>query len=532
MDDNLKIEVKHLNHLGIISALFEDFGLIEKIDQLLPKTSNNQKISHGQAIMSMVMLGLGFTRKRLYRACDFFDKTPVENLFGKGVKASYFNDDVLSAALDAIHEYGCQRFFTDLSFSTLLENNLMTKFIRMDSTTHHFFGRKYTKKGALKINYGHAKQRHDLPQLVQLLITTEHGLPFWSKSYDGNINDKEIFVRSVKHIERFFKKAHYFDEYTIIADSALYNKSFLLDKNIEGFWLTRVPESIKIARHEVESFKDKNKWVRINSSYKYRERYNKYAGVFQKWVIVVNRESRFKELATLKRNLIRENETVEKKVKYLQSRKFETTEALNMEFKRLQRQHPLFRIRLFSIERSRKQGSRQIGVRALITFRENTRRVNALKNKKGKFILATNNFSAEMTAEKMIELYSGQTPHMEGSFKFLKDRSFNLSEVFLKKPNRIEALMSVMALSLFTNNIGQMYLRDKLKESNQFIPGRLGKKSQNPTLKWAFELMEGVTKLRIDFLGKIKYQYKDIGSAQETIINIFGNSARRIYGFP
>jgi len=137
-----------------------------------------------------------------------------------------------------------------------------------------------------------------------------------------------------------------------------------------------------------------------------------------------------------------------------------------------------------------------------------------------------------LSADQVIEIYRGQTSKMEGCFKFLKDSSFRLNEIHLKKVERIEAMMSVMALTLFINNLGQMLLRDQLQEKEKMIPNQLGKQTQAPTLKWAFQLMERVVKIRIEVGEKVHEQFQGIGLAQRTIINCFGESAQRIYRFP
>lgn len=536
MDDYPKTEVEHIGHLGLVASIFDQFSITSKIDALIPKTSNNQKITHAQAIQAMVYLGLGFTRKRLYSARDFFTNTPVEDLLGSGTDSDQFNYDVLGAALDAIHTYGPQKFFTDVAFSTLLENNLMSKVVRMDSTTHSFFGRKYSKKTNLRICFGHAKQRHDLPQLVQLLMTTDHGLPFWSESFTGSESDREIFQSSILCVQKYFKQAGGNDDTTIVADSALYSKRFLLNKEIDGFWITRVPESIRQAKELVESDKTKHVWLELDGGIKFTETFCKYGGKRQRWILVSHRESKYKELATLEKSLQRETELIEKKVKKLNARVFKTHEAMNLEFQRIKRQHPLFKFRNSPVGvYKKKRGFKrpvQVGVRSLVFFDENKTKIKKLQNKKGRFIIATNNFDTMMSGDEVVKIYRGQTSKMEGCFKFLKDSSFRLNEIFLKKVERIEAMMSVMALSLFINNLGQMLLREELKENEQSIPNQLGKPTQTPTLKWAFQLMEKVVKIRIQLKSNVREQFHGIGTAQKTIIDSFGEVAQRIYGFP
>jgi len=344
MDDCPKTEVEHIGHLGIIASIFDTFCISEKIDALLPKRSNNQKITHAQAIQAMVYLGLGFSKKRLYSAKSFFENTPVEDLVGSGIDAKNINYDVLGKALDAIHAYGSRRFFSDVALTTLLENNLMSKFIRMDSTTHPFFGRKYDKEKALKICFGHAKGRKDLPQLVQLLMTTDHGLPFWSETFTGSESDREIFQSSIAAVQGYFKEMGVANNMTIIADSALYSKRFLLNKQISGHWITRVPESIRKARKLVEA-DETGSWLELDGGLKFIEESVKYGGKLQRWIVVSHRASKFKEIATLEKRLRKESETIEKKVKKLNARRFQTHEAMKIEFQRLKSQHPLFKFR-------------------------------------------------------------------------------------------------------------------------------------------------------------------------------------------
>lgn len=67
-----------------------------------------------------------------------------------------------------------------------------------------------------------------------------------------------------------------------------------------------------------------------------------------------------------------------------------------------------------------------------------------------------------------------------------------VDSVFLKSPKRIEALLMVMTLCLFVYNFSQFRLRSKLKALDESFPNQLGKKVQNPTAKWIYQLMDGV----------------------------------------
>ncbi|MBL4764032.1 MAG: IS1634 family transposase [Colwellia sp.] len=66
---------------------------------------------------------------------------------------------------------------------------------------------------------------------------------------------------------------------------------------------------------------------------------------------------------------------------------------------------------------------------------------------KGMFMLATNDLSDRLTVEKMLSLYKSQQS-VEKGFRFLKIPDFLTSSLYLKKPERIEALLIVMTCCL------------------------------------------------------------------------------------
>jgi transposase len=60
----------------------------------------------------------------------------------------------------------------------------------------------------------------------------------------------------------------------------------------------------------------------------------------------------------------------------------------------------------------------------------------------------------DMDEANMLSTYKKQQG-VERGFRFIKDPLFHLSGIFLKKPERIDALMMVMTLCLMVYNAGQ-----------------------------------------------------------------------------
>ena len=75
------ISIRNLDHLGLVAALCQELGIARMIDALLPKTPPF-KVSHGEALVAMIVNGLGFHSSTLHMFPQFFANKPVERLIG------------------------------------------------------------------------------------------------------------------------------------------------------------------------------------------------------------------------------------------------------------------------------------------------------------------------------------------------------------------------------------------------------------------------------------------------------------------
>jgi len=89
------------------------------------------------------------------------------------------------------------------------------------------------------------------------------------------------------------------------------------------------------------------------------------------------------------------------------------------------------------------------------------------REKLGRFILATNDLT--ISPYDLLAYYKGQGA-VEQGFRFLKDKSFRIAEIFLKKPSRIQALAMIMVLCLFVYSLTEYRLRKRLRESGESVP--------------------------------------------------------------
>jgi transposase len=536
MEEQPTCNVQNLGHLGILAAIFKEFKIVERIDSLLPKKSNNQNITHGEVIQAMVMQGLGFSNHRLYLSAEFFSHVAMDSIFNSKIKFEYFTADTIGRTLDAIFKYGPTKFFTDLCLNIVIENKLLKKFFYIDTTSLYTTGKKYKNTGNIELKRGYSKDhRMDLKQLVYLLVTTDEGLPIFAESHSGNASDNELFQKAIIKVQNLVKDQ--MENQIFVLDAALYSKEFLLNPHITGDWVTRVPESIKLCKEYLERDYDKLLWTKVDKDFKFVELESTYGGIKQRWILVRNREAKYKELATFKKQLDKEKETIESGIKKLEKKIFFTKEeaAREMENHKTYHQHFIFTYKIQGICEKVKTNDREkivrIGYNLSISFKRDETRIKKTEMKKGKFILAASCLDDEkLSASDILGAYRGRNKNSEGCFKFIKDKTHNLNQIFLKKESRIEAMVTVMSIILFINNLAQKKLRDFLIEKDESITSQLGRGTKNPTFKWASYLMRNITKVKIEVAGKIYDQIKGIKKVQETIIRAFGDYALEIYG--
>ena len=157
--------------------------------------------------------------------------------------------------------------------------------------------------------------------------------------------------------------------------------------------------------------------------------------------------------------------------------------------------------------------------------------VEEAKRSLGKFIVATNELEVQnLPAAAMLENYTAQGVSVERGFRFLKDPMFFAHSLFLKNPARIMALIMIMGLALLIFALGERQLRQALKQNNETIPDQKGKPIQSPTLRWVFQIFEGLDVLSVWTDGRlIARQIMNLRPVHQQIIRLPGPQIQKCY---
>jgi transposase len=174
-----------------------------------------------------------------------------------------------------------------------------------------------------------------------------------------------------------------------------------------------------------------------------------------------------------------------------------------------------------------------VGYKIDVTVARDTDAITQESYKKGGFILATNDLNiSDYPDATMLSDYKSQQD-VESGFRFLKDPWFMLDSVFLKRPHRVSALMMVMTLCLMVYNVAEHRMRKRLATNEETLPNQKGKAISKPTLRWVFQLMEGISIVNLQGdgdSGESRRIIANINDVRRKIIYLFGPSACEIYG--
>jgi len=111
----------------------------------------------------------------------------------------------------------------------------------------------------------------------------------------------------------------------------------------------------------------------------------------------------------------------------------------------------------------------------------------------------------------------------------LKDKTFRVSDVFLKNTGRIQALAMIMVLCLYVYAVTEYKLRKSLKETNETVPNQTGKPTQKPTLRWIFFLFRRVRELSLRIEGRIVTKVLNLDKTIRKIIRLLGTHHEKYY---
>jgi len=486
-----------IEHWGLVSSMVEELEIVSIIDTEISQDLSQRKVSVGQAVKAMIICGLGFTNHRLYLASHFYNNKPTEQLIGAGIEAKHLNDDVLGRALDELYEYGVTAMFHRLSQRACQVLGIQSHHYHSDATTFHVDGEYNSHEEIIEADVMHITQgysrdhRPDLNQFaLNLIAENEAGLPLSMLLGDGNQSDTKALPQLIRqYISQLQDNA---ETPLFVADAAWYSQGNVQTAPQEGFFfVSRVPAKLTLAQLAMAQTEIASMSA-LKEGYRGRCIQQTYGGVSQHWLIVYSDAAKQRAQKTVARRLNKQSEKEMKQWQQLCHQTFECAadaQQAVLNFQKKCRCSCLSEWRIMSHAHYAQVGRPKKGllpdsftytvaggIYCPLSIYE------TLLDQKALFILATNQL--------------GQVK-VERGFRFLKDPLFLINTIFLKKEERIMAVMMVMTACLLVYAALEHRIRQTLQTHQVTIPDQKGKLTATPTARWVFQLFLDVSLLKI-----------------------------------
>jgi transposase len=509
-----------LEHLGLVAGMFDELGIGDLVDELLPQDLSQRKVSVGQALKAMVLNGLGFANRRLYLMPEFFRNKPTERLVGEGISPEHLNDDALGKALDTLHAFGLTEIYRLIAGRAAYRLGLGggVAMAHLDTTSFHVDGRYNSEEdddldedaGLIHVSKGYSRDhRDDLNQVVlELIVESRANLPMMMRPLSGNASDKTSFEETIeRHIGQLRADGGGGGggpSMVVVTDSAGFSRGCLAAYQRQGLgWIMSVPSTVGEAKRRLEEVVDPEEQLRpLVEGYRYSAFSTAYAGVKQRWLVIYSEAARERAAKAVDKRLIKQGDEERKAFDELRREAFHCPEDAWRALAAFGEELEVLEIHGAEVIERRHYQSvgkpaadavpESIGhhidgaLAARIAVRE--RRLI----RRSCFILATNELDEGVLADaEVLRAYKGQSSKVERGFRFLKDPMFVASTLYLKRVERVMALLMVMTVCLLVYAALEYRIRQSLAEHEASVPDQKGKPTRRPTARWVFELFMG-----------------------------------------
>jgi transposase len=524
-DISKNIDVCQTDHLPVIAAFCRELSIDKIVNRLVPSEMN---LDPGTAVIGMILDTLS-GRSPLYQLQDFFELQDTELLFGEPIPFTAFNDDAVGRVLDRLHDAGTMKIFTEISLTACQRFDLATDRGHFDTTSVNVWGDyKDSQAGgdAPHITYGHSKdKRPDLKQFMISLLCVEGNIPLAGKLHDGNAADTKLNNEELERLSSLIKATdHERKDFLYIADCKLVTEANLELMGDDPF-ITRLPASYNAHAEAIDAALKADKWETIGilnqtatsgnrpaADYKVNEQTIELNGKKYRAIVVHSSSHAKQRTERIERDIRAAEAKViaackqgHKQIYKCQGDAKESLKKLRKAFQGKLREvtGEIEEIKVYGPGRAPAEGPKKvksISYRLKLQYHQNTQRISKSKERAGCFVLLTNTTNDPESKEKRYSAKDCLTNDkgqygVERNFSFLKEPLI-VNDIFLKKPERINALGMVMILSLLVWSLMERTMRKTQAEKDLKLKDLDRKPTKRPTSFIMIHKFRGILVMR------------------------------------
>jgi transposase len=489
--------------LVVIATYLNRLDFKESINRYVKWDPAQWKYSPGVLAQLLVIAVFIQANKKiaLSRIRQVYAGMDLEMLAGEPVEPAELSDDLFATMLDRLWLAGCENFLSTIALTVRIVFDLPPNYVlHSDTTSHVLYGDYDSSEDAsdpslVLPTYGYSKdKRNDLKQIMTGMVTDGDGLIRISHVLDGNTADCKYNHMMIKTLQEVYGDEFY--RYTYIADSKMLNKKnldlvFRDDKPVKI--ISRIPENfagklaekIRILAYEKQEWKSlgiccehpagKGKepeyWVQT---------FKRPVFSFPVWIHIYRSGDAERRLQS---KIEKDRAMFESDLKILTDREFACEPDANTDLVAFLKTHSksFFSVSLSAVASvkeknpvgrpSAKPKAKQIEVVWAVTpgqIIQNDKKIERQRQKDESFCLLTNIDPDTLESREILLRYKAQHK-VENNFSVLKTPLL-ASTLFLEKPQRIEAMMTLLYFSVLMHGILQLISRTRIAACEEAPP--------------------------------------------------------------
>jgi transposase len=518
------IEAYQVQHLPIVKAYADKIGLVEVINQLVP---TEMAIDPGTIVLGMILDTLS-GRSPLYRLEEFFTHQDTALLLGKAVSPEAFQDDTVGRVLERLYATGTMTVFTACAVRADRVFGFDKRYVHFDTTSITVYGEYLPPEETpeqevpFRITYGYSKdKRPDLKQFVLSTLCVDRAVPLWGKPEDGNASDKTVNNTVLSNIATFLATHGVAPgAYIYVADAALVTEDNLAALG-DTLFITRLPATYNECGRLIAEAVAQHTWDEVGvvahtkptrhrpvASYKAYEGQVTLYGTPYRAVVVHSSAQDKRQQQRLARDIQASYSTMQTAARTAEQQEYFCRADADAAAAQLRAVHAAYHRLDVTVEerpvygRGRPSPQKPRPIKALrdrlqTTISPQTERIARREEEAGCFVLLTNvptTGDLAHSARDILTVYKDQHG-TEQNYGFLKDPVI-VNSLFLKKPERIEALGLILLLALLLWRLMERTMRAYVDTTSTPLPGWDKKATARPTAFMMVTKFAGVLVLK------------------------------------
>jgi hypothetical protein len=366
-------------------------------------------------------------------------------------------------------------------------------------------------------------------------VSQEGGVPLGSQRWEGKTSDTQIFQEWAEALRAAVARAP--TPRYLVADATRSTEDTAATLAQRGF-LTRMPGPLTLVSQVITQALQWDRGYRLDAMTRYDRLALWHDGMAQRWLVVASQAAMERAEANLNTAQQRAWAALEPPLLPWHATRCETPEAAPAALTALStagREQQLAGVELLDHNRSACQGRptptrprKAIAGQRHAQVRPAQEVLEAHQPQSACCVIGTNRQARHVRDAEVLRASKAQAG-VEDGVRLLKAPVFFVSSLCVKKPSRMQGLLLVMTLALLVYSLTQRRLRPQGAERHATIPNHIHQPPARPTLRWVFQRLEGLHRVRVLVQGQDHDLREGLNEVQIKILRLFGDAVCRLY---